>query len=70
MAEGISFTGDGAKDVSINITNTGNGDAGKGGSKAIEFAGNGADDVTHSLSTNNGSRSMPSGGQIEFAGDN
>lgn len=70
MAEGVSFAGDGSMGLGINVNNTGNSDYGRSEQKEIEFAGKGGDDVNHSFTTNNGSKSIPSGGQIEFVGDN
>lgn len=72
MSDGVTFAGDGAEQVSTNITDTNQQNVGKGGSKAIHFTGNGSEQVTHSLSgTNPPSGSMPSGkGEIQFAGDN
>lgn len=67
MGDGISFAGDGMKDVSNMPTNT-QPSVSKSGSGPIDFVGNGNADCSGVINTA-GKESMPSGGDVKFVAD-
>ena len=67
MADGVSFTGDGAKDVSSLPTNT-QPTVSKSGGGPIEFAGNGGQDCSGVINTPK-TESIPTGNSIQFVAD-
>lgn len=65
----LNLVGNGSEDVRLNTSETSKA-ASTSSSNEIEFVGDGAKDANRSLDTKSGeSQKMPSGGQIEFAGN-
>lgn len=65
---GIDFAGDGAKDVS-NINYDTQPTASKSGSGPIVFTGNGEQDCSGVISTNNPKESVLKSNEVQFVGD-
>ena len=64
--KGISFAGDGEKDVTINKSGTMPGNMASSSEKVIDFAGDGASEVSHANEPTHGGKTVSGEGPIQF----